>query len=99
MGIFSIIFRGNSFSRIRKEYDRLREKADKELDTNRRLHILRTLDSIEPTIVTLEEQIVSDYEKKRMTKYVKHTLKKVKSMLKDKEYYSSMMQNQNIRQR
>ena len=92
MGMLSFIFRRKSVYSLRKAYDRLREKADRESDINKKIAVLRSLDQIEPTLVALEEQILSGFERRRMTNYVGDGLKRTKKMLKDAEYFSNMMQ-------
>jgi hypothetical protein len=95
MSLLDLILGIKSVYRLRKEYDRLREKADKEHDMNRRTIILRQLDSIEPTIVALEEQtIISNFEKKRMRKYAQRSLSQAKMMIKNKEYFAAMIKQQ-----
>ncbi len=97
MHILDIIFSRKSVYRLRKEYDRIREKTDKEQDMNRRLEILRLLDSIEPTLVSLEEHIMSGFEKKRMIRYIGQNLEKAKHMLKDKDYFRPLINEQTRR--
>ena len=90
--MLGFLFGKKSVLKLRKSYDRLRESADKEPDMNRKLSLLRSLDPIEPTLVALEEQLLSDFERRRMTKYVDDNLKRTRKMLKDPEYFSNMMQ-------
>jgi hypothetical protein len=92
MGLVDIVLRRKSVYALRKAYDRLREKADKEPDMNRKMMLLHSLDQIEPTLVALEEQMLSGFERRRMIKYVNESLGKTKKILKDKEYFSDMMQ-------
>ncbi len=94
MSVLDIIFNRKSVYGLRKEYDKIREKADREPDMNRRLEILRLLDSIEPTLVSLEEHIMSGFEKKRMIRYIGQNLKKAKHMLKDKDYFRPLINEQ-----
>ncbi len=94
MGMLNFILRRKSIYSLRKGYDRLREKSDKETDMNRKMMLLRSLDQIEPTLVALEEQILSDFERRRMIKYTDETLHRVKKMLKDKEYFTTLTQQE-----
>lgn len=91
MTLLDIILRRKSVIKLRKDYDKTREKADKEPDPNRRIEILRFLDSIEPTLVSLEEHMVSNFEKKRRMKYISQSLRRAKHMLKDKDYFRPML--------
>ena len=92
MGIIGFILRRKSVYRLRKNYDRIREKADREPDMNRKIAALRSLDQLEPTIVALEEQLLSGFERRRMIKYVDHNLQRAKRLLKGEEYASEMPQ-------
>lgn len=68
--------------RLRKKYDRLREKADRIKQREKRLSALSILDQIESTLVILEEQNVSRFERSRMVGYVKSGLEKAKIVMK-----------------
>ena len=74
-------FRSNPVPKLRKQYDRIREKADKIKDRNGRLQILRYLDQLEPTLIALEEQEQPRFERRRMVNYVRNGLEEVKDML------------------
>ncbi len=91
MGLADIILRRKSVYKLRKVYDRLREKMDKEPDMNVRLTVLQSLDKIETHIIQLEEGITPDFQKRRLMKYVDESLKKVKRMVKDRSYVESMI--------
>ena len=90
MRLVDLLLGRKSVYAIRKEYDRLRERTDKETNIDRRIAILHVLDSIEPSIVVLEEHIVSDYEKKKMIRFIKENLKRVRFMINDKDYFRSI---------
>lgn len=81
MGIIDFILRRSNAYRLRKEYDRLRERADKIRDIEKRLEVLRMLDQIEPSIISMEEHHMSNYEKKRIRSYVSPNLRKVRFMI------------------
>ncbi len=68
--------------RLRKKYDHLREKADKIRQREKRLSVLSILDQIESTLVILEEQNVSRFERHRMASYVRAGLEKAKVIMK-----------------
>ncbi|MBI4153763.1 hypothetical protein HY501_00345 [Candidatus Woesearchaeota archaeon] len=85
MGLLDI-FRRKSVYSLRKRYDRLREKADREKNMTKRIEVLQLLDQTEPSLVVLEEQIVSSFERRRMGMLIHRNLQKVDSILKDKEY-------------
>ena len=97
MGLIDIILNRKNVYKLRKEYDRIREKADKEPDMNKRFAVLHLLDSIEPTLVVLEEQILSNLERKRMINYVDQRLKKARTMLKERDYYKIASKEQSSR--
>jgi len=68
--------------RLRKKYDRIRERADKVKDEAKRLSVLRTLDRIEPTLVMLEEQRLSRFDRSRMMGIVRAGIEEAKTILK-----------------
>ena len=72
---------------LRKKYDRTREKTDKIRNRERRFAILKVLDQVEPTLVILEEQPVSRFQRGKMVKYVKSGIEEARKMIKTK--YSS----------
>ena len=69
---------------LRKKYNRTREKAIKIASSEKRMQVLRMLDQVEPTLVMLEEQRVSGFEKGRMRRYVESGIKQAKSAMKQK---------------
>ena len=73
---------GSSIYRLRKKYDRAREKADRCKDLKKRTAVLRVLDQIEPTLVVLEERNVTLVEKNRMKSYVRSGINEAKLILK-----------------
>ncbi len=81
MGIVDFLLRRPSVYKLRRQYDRLRERTDKISDINRRIEILRMLDQIEPSITTLEEHHISQFEKRRIINFVEPNMRKVKFML------------------
>jgi hypothetical protein len=70
--------------KLRKRYDRIREKADKLPRGVKRNSILTTLDQVTNTLVMLEEQRVSLIEKRRMVSYIKKGIARAKDILEDK---------------
>ena len=68
--------------KLRKDYDRVRERADKIRQREKRLSVLTVLDQLESTLVILEEQNVSRFERHRMAGYVKSGLAKAKTIMK-----------------
>ena len=82
MGLFSLIFsfRGKIF-RLRKKYDRLRERADMEDDAEKRLNVLKILDQVEPTLILLEEQNISRFDRQRLYVAVDSAIEQAKAML------------------
>ena len=79
---------------LRKKYDRTREKADKIRNRERRFAILKVLDQVEPTLVMLEEQPVSRFQRGKMVKYVKAGIEEARKMIKMK--YSSSQAVPNV---
>lgn len=80
MGILDL-FRGRTPLKLRKKYDRLREKIDRIGNINERLAVLRLMDQIEPSIVSVEEHHMSNFERKQTMAYVESNLRKIKFML------------------
>ncbi|KHO48468.1 MAG: hypothetical protein QT00_C0001G0486 [archaeon GW2011_AR5] len=81
MGLVNFILRRRDAYSLRKEYDRLREHTDKIHKIDQRLEILRMLDQVEPSIISLEEHHMSNYEKKKIFSYVSAQLRKAKFMI------------------
>lgn len=69
---------------LRKKYNRTREKAVKIVNSDKRMQVLRILDQVEPTLVMLEEQRVSGFEKRRMRRYVDSGIAQAKKAIKQK---------------
>ncbi len=69
---------------LRKRYDRTRERADKIRNAEKRLRALRILDQVEPTLVLLEEQRVSRFERGRMVRYVNIGINQARAAIKGK---------------
>jgi hypothetical protein len=83
---------------LRKDYDRVREKADRIRGRQKRLAILLVLDKVEPTLVMLEEQRLRPIEKKRMMLYVKKGVYEAKLMT-AKNYVPPYQQREGYTQR
>lgn len=83
MSLFDFILRRPNPYKLRKEYDRLREHTDKIHKIDQRLGILRTLDQVEPSIISLEEHHMSNYEKKKVCGYVIPQMRKIKFMIEE----------------
>ncbi|MFH1631112.1 MAG: hypothetical protein ABIA21_02725 [Candidatus Aenigmatarchaeota archaeon] len=94
MGIFSIFSFGwrRQIFKLRKSYDRVREKADKTSDKYRRLTVLRILDQVEPTLVMLEEQRISRFDRPRLVNSVKMNVEQGKMILKQKRHIPQQYQ-------
>lgn len=69
--------------RLRRRWDRLREKTLKKKGAARRL-ALQKLDSVEPSIAVLEEQKVDWITRTRMCKEIEIALEDVRTLLKSK---------------
>ncbi|MBI4894965.1 MAG: hypothetical protein HY831_00595 [Candidatus Aenigmarchaeota archaeon] len=85
MGFFARLFtfRGKVYS-LRKKYDKFREKADKEDNTEKRMNSLKILDQVEPTLVILEEQNMSRFDRTRMVAVVDSGVEQAKAILEDR---------------
>jgi len=81
LGIFGI----GKIYRLRRRYDRLRERTDRIGDKGKKVRLLKFLDEIEPTLVMLEEKDISRYEKRRMVHNIKSSLEQAKFMLQQHE--------------
>lgn len=81
---------------LRKDYDKIREKADRIKSRQKRLAILSVLDKVEPTLVMMEEQKLRMTEKRRMMIYVRRGVNEAKLMT-DKHYVPPYQQQQNYR--
>ena len=69
---------------LRRRYDRAREKADKIRNAEKRLYVLRILDQIEPTLVMLEEQRISRWERGRMIRHINNGVSQARAAMKGK---------------
>ena len=78
---FLVSYRHKIYS-LRKRYDRMRERVDKLRNAEKRLYALKLLDQIEPTLVMLEEQRVSRFERGRMIRYVNNGVKQARVSIK-----------------
>jgi len=72
-----------SVYKLRRRYDRMREKADRQAAA-KRLPALRALDQVEPTLVMLEEQNISSFDRSRFASYVTQGIKNAERILKEK---------------
>ncbi len=79
--------------RLRKKYDRTRERVDKTRNKDRRLRALKILDQIEPTLVIIEEQQVSRFERMRMFGYVEAGIREANKALKEEQKTIVMQPN------
>lgn len=80
MGLIDRIF-GTSVYSLRKEYDKTREKIDRMPAVEKRLELLRLMDRLEPYITSLEEHVMSNFEKNKTKTYIKRELEKVRSLI------------------
>jgi hypothetical protein len=69
--------------RLRKKWDRLRERALKKKNPIR-MEALKKLDVINPNLTTLEEQRLGRIDKARISKDVEISLEEVKALIKAK---------------
>ena len=90
---FLVSYRHKVFS-LRRRYDRTRERADKIRNAEKRLYALRIMDQIEPTLVMLEEQRVSRFERGRMIKYVNNGINQARAAIKGKAKLQQIQQQQ-----
>lgn len=73
----------HSVYKLRKKYDHIREKADRQTAT-KRLASLRALDQVEPTLVMLEEQSISAFDRSRLARFVTQGIENAERILKEK---------------
>jgi hypothetical protein len=92
MGILGIF--GGKVYRLRRKYDRVREKADRLSDRSRKLKALHILDGVETTLVTLEEQKLTRFDRRRMIFNVREGVEQAKTILKRHEEYGPLTQSQ-----
>lgn len=85
MGFFSRLFtfRGRIYS-LRKKYDKYRERADKEDNVEKRMNTLKILDQVEPTLIILEEQNISRFDRNRLVATVDSGIEQAKAILEDR---------------
>ncbi len=81
--VFGFLFKGAIYS-LRKKYDRIREKADRLENRQKRIAVLKMLDQVEPTLIMLEERDISMIERNRMIRYVKSGIQNAKDVLNQK---------------
>jgi len=80
--LFGFGFRWKVY-RLRKKYDRIREKADRCENPEKRNAALAELDNIENTLIMLEEQNVSRLDRGRFITSVRMGIEKAKSILEE----------------
>lgn len=81
MGIVDFLLRRSPAYKLRKTYDKLRERADRIHNINERIEILRMLDQLDPSIVSFEEHQMSHYEKKKTRYFIESNLRKIKFLM------------------
>ena len=81
MGIIDFLLRRSTAYKLRKPYDKLREKADRIHNINERIEILRMLDQLDPSIVSFEEHQMSHYEKKKTKYYIESNMRKIRFLM------------------
>lgn len=81
---FSLFGWKRRLRKLRKKWDREREKALKKQEPLRG-QVLQKLDIIAPTLVTLEEKRLHRPERARLSKEVEITLAEIEAMLKQKQ--------------
>jgi len=99
MGILSMILGWNwKVRRLRKRWDRLREKTLKKKNPVRQ-RSLKMLDAISPNLTTLEEQRLGRMDRARISKEIEISLAEVKALLDTKpgELETEGMSNPNSR--
>jgi len=79
------LFNGNrKIRKLRKKWDRLREKALKKKEPVRNT-VLQKLDIISTTLVNLEERQMTRVDRARMSKEIEITLAEIEAILKSKQ--------------
>ncbi len=67
---------------LRRRYDRVREKAVKQGNVQKRLAALKILDQVEPTLKMLEEQRLSSFDRGRLLAQVRVAVEQARNVLK-----------------
>jgi len=80
-----LVSKRHKIYKLRKKYDRIREKANKVKDYEKRNSIFSILDQIEPNLVILEEQNLSRLERGRTMNFVGSGIRKSEQILKSHE--------------
>ncbi len=86
MGIFDILLRRPKVVRVRKHYDRLREKVDRFPVIAKRIELLKMMDQLEPHIISMEEHPMSKFEQKRTAGFIEAGLRRIDYMMKEEKY-------------
>ncbi len=66
---------------LRRKYDSIREKADKQ-PAAKRIEVLRILDQVEPTLAMIEEHNLSGYDRSKLSGSVMQGIRNAESLLK-----------------
>jgi len=83
------IFRKNKPLKLRKKYDKAREKTDKLKDYRKKMQLLRMLDTVEASLILFEEdRITSKFERRRMAAQIEAAVENAWDMLKEKQQQS-----------
>ena len=81
MGLIDFLSRKPKPVKIRRDYDRLREKADRLPRIEKRIEMLRMLDALEPQVTMMEEHPMSTFELKKTAQYVNYNLNRIKLLM------------------
>jgi len=89
MGLFDLFrlgWRGTIY-KLRRDYDRVREKADRMSDSGKKLAALQLLDQVEPTLVMLEEQRITRFDRARLVNLTRTNIQQARLILKQRGSY------------
>jgi hypothetical protein len=82
--VFGLFKRRNVYG-LRKQYDKQRERIDKLNDIKKRIAFLQMLDQLEPQLISLEEHMMPNFEKKRLYDFIESGLRKAKFLIEEEK--------------
>jgi len=81
MGLIDFLSGKPKPAKLRREYDKLREKVDRLPSIEKRIELLRMLDQLEPQVTMMEEHHMSTFEMKKTAEYINYNLKRIRLLM------------------
>ena len=81
MGLIDFLSGKPKPAKLRREYDKLREKVDRLPSIEKRIELLRMLDQFEPQITMMEEHHMSTFEMKKTAEYINYNIKRIRLLM------------------